>query len=99
MKSLSARHPTLPFAGLFKTLRALLTRKIWLPKLIYESLPLFYSLFGMMAITSTMFAPGWYWLMPFSWLLGLMCLHGAVLVWRVRRHYRRRSEQSNSEPQ
>lgn len=70
-----------------------LTRKIWLPKLVYEGLPLLYSLCGLLAIAATLFLPGWSWLIPFGWLLGLMCLHGAIVVSRIRRAYRRRHRQ------
>jgi len=96
MKALIAHHPTRSARAKHPSrLRALLTRKIWLPKLIYEGLPVFYAVLGMLAIGSTLFVTSWYWVVPFYWLLGLMCLHGAGLIWGVRKRYRRRHKQEH----
>lgn len=98
MKSLASQaHAASRSEPVRRRLPSWLTRKIWLPKLIYESLPALYSVFGLSAIAATLFLPGWSWLIPFGWLLGLMCLHGAIVVSRVRRAYRRHQNAGNNQ--
>ncbi len=73
----------------------LLGKKLWLPTVLYEGLPVFYALAGIAAIGTTLFVSGWYWILPFCWLLGLLCLHASIYVWRLRRHYRRSNQASD----
>lgn len=97
MKTLVSQAQAAPrVAPARRRLPGWLTRKIWLPKFIYEGLPALYSLCGLSAIVATLFLPGWSWLIPFGWLLGLMCLHGAIVVSRVRRAYRRHQRASDN---
>lgn len=86
--TLSHRTSHLPRSGWLGAIATSLTRKVWLPKFLYEGLPYFYASAGIASIASTLFVTGWYWVLPFCWLLGLMCLHGALTVWRIRRYYR-----------
>ncbi len=88
-----------PANGPATAIRRLLTRKIWLPALLYEGLPYFYALAGALAIASTLFVSDWYWVLPYCWLMGLACLHGAIYVWRIRRHYRRAARRASQEPE
>lgn len=76
-------------------LRALLFRRLWLPKIVYDALPYLYIVLGLVALGSAMFTPGWTWILPWAILIGLICLHAglalATLRYRVR-HGKRASE-------
>ncbi len=60
-------------------------RKIWLPKLVYDALPWFYSAAGIAALLATLYIGDWYWVVPHSLLLSAACLHLALYVF-IRRH-------------
>ena len=62
----------------------MMSRKIWLPKLIYNILPFFYVLAGIGALLATIYINGWIWLLPHYLLFALACLHMGVLVYRRR---------------
>lgn len=63
----------------------LATRKIWLPKLIYDALPLFYLAAGCAALFATLYISDWFWVLPHYLLFSGACLHLAVAVYRRRR--------------
>ena len=42
----------------------LMSRKIWLPKLIYIALPYFYLTAGVASLFATMYISGWFWVLP-----------------------------------
>ena len=42
----------------------LLTRKIWLPKFLYELLPYFYVTAGFAAFLATIYISEWFWVLP-----------------------------------
>lgn len=69
-------------------LRALLLRKIWLPRSVYAALPGLYIFLGVYAIAAALYLHHWSWIVPYLALLGICCLHvGAALVsMRLRRH-------------
>jgi len=60
-------------------------RKIWLPKLLYDALPGFYLVSGILAFLATMYISEWFWVLPHYLLFSVACFHMAVLVYR-RRH-------------
>ena len=62
-----------------------LSRKIWLPKLLYDALPYFYLASGFLAFFATLYISAWFWVLPHYLLFSVACLHLAVLVYR-RRH-------------
>ena len=62
-----------------------LSRKIWLPKLIYNALPLFYVLAGVAAFLATVYISAWFWILPHYVLFSAACVHLGILVYR-RRH-------------
>lgn len=68
---------------------SLLTRKIWLPKVIYRALPAFYFIAGASALLATVYISDWFWVLPHYLLFSGACLHMAVLV-----HHRRRRRKS-----
>ncbi len=62
-------------------------RKIWLPGLLYYALPWFYLMAGSLALSTTLFISGWFWVLPFYFLFSASCFHlgFVVLQWRRRR--------------
>lgn len=62
-----------------------LSRKIWLPKLLYNALPYFYLASGFLAFFATLYISAWFWVLPHYLLFSVACLHLAVLVYRRRR--------------
>ena len=67
----------------------LATRKIWLPKLVYNALPLFYIVSGIAAFLATMYISGWFWVLPHYLLFSVACMHLGVLVYRRRARSRK----------
>jgi len=65
----------------------LMSRKIWLPKLLYNALPYFYLVAGVAALFATLYISNWYWILPHYLLFAAACLHMGMLVYR-RRHRR-----------
>jgi hypothetical protein len=62
-----------------------ISRKIWLPKLLYNALPYFYLIAGFMAFFATLYISEWFWVLPHYLLFSAVCIHLGVLVFR-RRH-------------
>ena len=65
----------------------LMTRKIWLPKVLYYLLPYFYLLAGIAALMATLYISNWFWVLPHYLLFSVACLHMGILIYR-RRHRR-----------
>lgn len=74
-----------------RTAEQLATKKIWLPKLLYDSLPWFYLTAGLAAFFATLYVSTWLWVLPHYLLFSLACLHLAFAVLRKRRRARRAS--------
>jgi Flp pilus assembly protein TadB len=66
----------------------LMSRKIWLPKLLYNALPYFYFVSGVTALLATIYISNWYWILPHYLLFAAACLHMGLLVYRRRRRRR-----------
>jgi Flp pilus assembly protein TadB len=66
----------------------MMSRKVWLPKLVYNALPYFYLLAGVGALLATIYISGWAWVLPHYLLFAAACLHMGILVYR-RRNKRR----------
>lgn len=64
---------------------SLLSRKIWLPKFLYELLPYFYVVAGFAAFLATLYISEWFWVLPHYLLFSLACVHLGVFVYRRRR--------------
>ena len=64
---------------------ALVLRKIWLPKLLYDALPWFYLAAGFAAFAATVYINQWFWVLPHYVLFSGVCIHLGLLVWRRRR--------------
>lgn len=63
----------------------LATKRIWLPKLLYDSLPWFYLAAGLAAFFATLYVSTWLWVLPNYLLFSLACLHLSFAVYRKRR--------------
>ncbi len=63
----------------------LVTRKIWLPKLLYDSIPYFYLTSGFAAFFATLYISEWFWVLPHYILFSAACIHMGLLVYRRRR--------------
>lgn len=62
-----------------------LARKIWLPKVIYDLLPVFYIVSGIAALLATLYISEWFWVLPHYLLFSAACLHLGGMIFR-RRH-------------
>jgi len=63
----------------------LMSRKIWLPKFLYNALPYFYLVAGVAALFATLYISNWYWVLPHYLIFAAACLHMGTLVYRRRR--------------
>ncbi len=61
------------------------SRKIWLPKLLYNALPYFYLGAGVAAFLATLYISDWFWVLPHYLLFSAACVHFGALVWHRRR--------------
>ena len=68
----------------------LLSKKIWIPKLLYAALPYFYVCSGLAAMLATLYIGHWFWVLPHYLFFAAACLHLGIMV------YRRRSRSRNS---
>lgn len=64
----------------------LLSRRIWLPKLLYKALPWFYVISGLAAFLATLYINQWFWILPHYVLFSIACGHLGIYVFRLRRH-------------
>lgn len=63
----------------------LLTRKIWLPKILYDALPWFYLASGVLAFLATLHISAWYWVVPHYVIFSGACIHLGFVVRRRRK--------------
>jgi len=73
------------------------SRKIWLPKALYDALPYFYLVAGVAAFFATLYISNWLWVLPHYILFSAACMHLGVLVLRRRRHPRRQPDVAETE--
>lgn len=66
----------------------LVSKKIWLPKLLYDALPYFYLAAGFIAFLATLYISEWFWVLPHYLLFSAACVHLGLLVYRRRRRSR-----------
>jgi hypothetical protein len=69
------------------------SRKIWLPKMLYDALPYFYLTSGFAAFFATLYISEWFWVLPHYLLFSAACIHLGIAVYR-RRHNHERDVQS-----
>ena len=63
----------------------LASKKLWLPKLLYDVLPYFYITSGFAAFFATMYISDWFWVLPHYLLFSAACIHLGILVY-LKRH-------------
>lgn len=61
------------------------TRRIWLPKILYDAVPYFYITAGFAAFFATLYITDWFWVLPHYLLFSVACLHLGFLVYRRRK--------------
>jgi len=76
---------------------SLVSRKIWLPKALYDTLPYFYLVAGIAAFLATLYISNWLWVLPHYLLFSAACLHLGVLVLRRRKRPRERQAITESD--
>jgi hypothetical protein len=69
------------------------SRKIWLPKFLYDCLPYFYLTAGFAAFFATLYISDWFWVLPHYILFSAACLHLSFAVYRRRNRSHRRDPQ------
>ena len=70
----------------------LASRKIWLPKPLYDGLPYFYLTAGFAAFFATLYIIDWFWVLPHYILFSAACVHFGIFIYRLRH---RRGAQPN----
>lgn len=61
-----------------------MSRKIWLPRLIYDILPYFYIASGFAALFATLYISAWFWVLPHYLLFSAACVHLGIVIQRRR---------------
>lgn len=62
----------------------LLSRKIWIPKVLYAALPYFYVSSGVAALLATLYIGHWFWVLPHYLFFSAACLHLGIMIYRRR---------------
>ena len=70
----------------------LLSKKIWIPKLLYAALPYFYILSGIASLVATLYIGHWLWVLPHYLFFAAACLHMGVMIYRRRNRDNERSD-------
>ncbi len=89
---LSATQEVTRSAGSFAS------RKIWLPKILYDCLPYFYLTAGFAAFFATLYISDWFWVLPHYLLFSAACLHLGFAVHRRRSRGRRPDKTEEENP-
>lgn len=63
---------------------SVVSKKIWLPKSLYDALPYFYLLSGIVAFLGTMYISDWFWVLPHYLIFSAACIHLGVVIFRRR---------------
>ena len=81
-----------------RTAGSFVSRKVWLPKGVYDALPYFYLVSGVAAFLATVYISSWLWLLPHYLLFSAACIHLGVLILRRRRSRPSRQEVAEADP-
>lgn len=73
------------------------TRKIWLPRIVYDVLPYFYLTAGFAAFFATLYISDWFWVLPHYLLFSVGCVHLAFVVLGRRSQRAGREGRTNDE--
>lgn len=80
-----------------RSLERLATKKIWLPRSLYVSLPYFYMAAGLAAFFAALYISEWFWVVPHYILFSAACLHLAFTVYRRRQRPREEPADQSSD--
>lgn len=69
-----------------------LSRKIWIPKVLYGALPYFYIVSGVAALLATLYIGRWFWVLPHYLFFAAACLHMGIMIYRRRANARESQE-------
>ena len=75
----------------------LISRKVWLPKAFYDSVPYFYLVAGVTAFLTTIYISAWFWVLPHYLLFSVACLHLGIFVLRRRRREKLTAERADGQ--
>lgn len=67
-----------------RTTGGVVAKKIWLPKVLYDALPYFYLVSGIVAFLATMYISDWFWVLPHYLLFSAACVHLGIVIFRRR---------------
>ena len=67
-----------------RTTGTMVARKIWLPKVVYDTLPYFYLASGILAFLATLYVSAWFWIVPHYMLFSAACIHLGFVILRRR---------------
>jgi len=71
-------------------LKQLLLKKIWIPRGLYEALPVIYICSGLVALAAALFLPGQTWIVPWAIVFGFAVLHLGLGIAALRHKFRRK---------
>ncbi len=63
----------------------IVSRKIWLPKILYDALPYFYLTSGVAAFFATLYISEWFWILPHYLLFSAACVHIGSIFYQRRK--------------
>lgn len=64
----------------------MVSKKIWLPKILYDALPYFYLTSGFAAFFATLYISDWFWILPHYLLFSAACIHIGSIVHQRRKN-------------
>ena len=64
-------------------------KRIWLPRRLYEALPVFYIACGLIALASALFLPEQSWFIPWAVIFGFAAIHLGLGIAALRHRFRR----------
>jgi len=78
-------------------LRRLLLKRVWLPRALYEALPVIYICSGLVALAAAIYLPGWTWILPWAMVFSFAALHLGIGITALRHKFRQRKPDSETE--
>lgn len=82
--------------GLTRNGGSFVSRRIWLPKALYDAIPYFYLAAGLAAFLATLYINTWLWVLPHYLLFSAACIHLGILILRRRMRPRKRRQADDS---
>ena len=87
---------------ILKRIGQIMLRRVWLPKPLYDAVPMIYICLGVYATYAALFMTHWSWVVPYFLLFACACLHTGIYTASLRirayRRYRRRQQENRPTP-